>query len=343
MASRELSLGFLIEIMIVHPISTADITKAIALLRSGKLVAFPTETVYGLGADASNEAAVRRIFLAKERPYDHPLIVHVGHIAQLDDWACDIPASAKQLAQAFWPGPLTILLKKQPKVLDIVTGGQATIGLRIPNHPTALALLKAFAGGVAAPSANKFTHISPTTAKAVQEELGSKVDLVLDGGNCAVGIESTIIDMSGDHPTILRPGMITQKELTTVLGRPVLLAQAKATKLHAPGMHHVHYAPMTPTLLLAASHIPAFLQSLAQAEWPVALIMHSHVELPQSNHIHRLQLPPQAVAYAHDLYRTLRSIDHLHFKRIIIEAVPDQPEWTGITDRLNKASFRDKR
>ena len=200
----------------------ALLAEAVELLRAGELVAFPTETVYGLGADAGNPEALAKIFAAKGRPADHPLIVHVPDVAHLDQWAREIPDAAHLLAQAFWPGPLTLILKRQPTVPDLVTGGQDTVGLRIPHHPLALQLLKAFDGGIAAPSANRFGHISPTTAQHVREELGAAVALVLDGGPCSVGIESTIVDLSRGDPVILRPGMISAAQIDQALHQQVV-------------------------------------------------------------------------------------------------------------------------
>lgn len=314
-----------------------QITTAVALLRAGKLVAIPTETVYGLGADASNEEAVRRIFKAKNRPYDHPLIVHIASETQLSDWARDIPPAAKQLAAAFWPGPLTLILKKQPHVLDIVTGGQETIGLRIPSHPIANAVLRAFGGGVAAPSANQFTHISPTTAEAVREELGDQVDLILDGGDCAVGLESTIVDLSRDQPVILRPGMISAQMLSDVLRTQVFSSRQDTPTTRAPGMHHLHYAPMTKTQVIEPHNLAHFFASLQQNDLPIAFVTHTTHEV-STKPIRKVCMPDNAVAYAHDLYRVLRDLDHQHFQRIIIEAVPEDAEWDAIRDRLNKAS-----
>lgn len=315
-----------------------EINQAVAILRAGGLVAIPTETVYGLGADASNEAAVKRIFQAKERPYSHPLIVHIANPAQLTDWAREISPSAWKLANAFWPGPLTLILKKQPHVLDVVTGGQDTVGVRIPAHPIAQAVLTAFGGGVAAPSANKFTHVSPTTAAAVQEELNDKVDLILDGGDCTVGLESTILDMTGATPVILRPGMITAQAISDVLGMPVAESFTESNNLRVPGMHHVHYAPSTPTVLVDTSQLSTYLQSLPPTAFPLALITHSQMEHPSSQSIHRVQLSNQASRYAHDLYHTLRSLDHAEWKSIVVESVPETEEWKAIRDRLNKAS-----
>lgn len=315
---------------------TPEISIAAQLLKAGKLVAIPTETVYGLGADASNAEAVRQIFRAKNRPYDHPLIVHIAHVSQLSDWARDIPESALKLATAFWPGPLTLILKKQPHVLDIVTGGQDTVGLRIPFHPIAQAVLQAFGGGVAAPSANQFTHISPTTAAAVHEELGNQVDLILDGGDCTVGLESTIVDLSTNTPRILRPGMITPQMLSKVLGVDILTTFENA-HTRAPGMHHVHYAPTTKTQIIDANNVPKFFAELKEDHFPVAFVTH-HLHEFISENIHVVYMPHHAAEYAHDLYRVLRDLDHQHFKRIIVEAVPDEMEWNAIRDRLNKAS-----
>ncbi|MEO8963719.1 MAG: L-threonylcarbamoyladenylate synthase, partial [Gammaproteobacteria bacterium] len=219
------------------------VINAVEVLRAGGLVAMPTETVYGLGADARNVSALRKIFLAKQRPMNHPLIVHLAEISQLEEWADDISETGLLLAKAYWPGPLTLIFKKAPGVNDLVTGGQETIGLRIPHHPVAQALLQAFGGGIAAPSANRFGRISPTTAKAVYEELGDSVDLILEGGQCSVGVESTIVDVSGKHPTILRPGMITAANIEEVLHSRVIDKPQSAPRVS--GSMESHYAPAT--------------------------------------------------------------------------------------------------
>lgn len=314
-----------------------DIKKAVSILEQGGLVALPTETVYGLGADASNPKAVERIFLAKERPQDHPLIVHLADISQLSAWALEIPAAASELAQAFWPGPMTLILKKQPDVLDIVTAGQDTVGVRIPSHPVARELLAAFGRGVAAPSANKFTHVSPTTASAVKDELGDEVDLILDGGMCEVGLESTIIDVTGDHPVILRPGMLTVEEIEAVLKEPVAtLPIETATKV--PGMHHLHYAPSTKTSLIDHFDIPVLLHTIASKDLPVVLMVRSEPLIPMTDQVFWVRMPENAKEYAHELYRTLRSLDAQHYQHIIIENVPNEAEWLAIRDRLKKAT-----
>lgn len=322
--------------MSIMKTSSSEITQAVSILHAGGLVAFPTETVYGLGADAKNEAAIRKIFAAKKRPFDHPLIVHIGNIEQLDDWAQDISPHAMKLARAFWPGPLTLILKKQPQVLDIVTGGQDAIGLRIPRHPIAQALLQVFGSGIAAPSANQFTHVSPTTADAVREELGDTVDLVLDGGVCEVGLESTIVDMSDDMPRILRPGMITAEQIQSVLRCEVLATRQDTPLPRAPGMHHLHYAPATKTILIATNDIPGFLQQLTLQDLPMAFLIQSNI--PKKIGVQWVNMPQDPAPYAHDLYHTLRSLDKQHLKSIVIEMVPDDSEWEAIRDRLVKAS-----
>ena len=318
-----------------------DIARAAAILRAGGLVAFPTETVYGLGADASNPAAVAKIFAAKGRPQDHPLIVHLGSIELLPQWAREIPPAAQKLAAAFWPGPLTLILKRAAGVSDSVTGGQDTVGLRIPGHPVALELLKAFAGeeggrafsGVAAPSANKFGRISPTTAEHVRAELGAAVDCVLDGGECGVGIESTIVDLSRGRAVLLRPGEITPAQIATVLGAEVELPDAAAPRVS--GTLDSHYAPRTPLDLVAAADLPARLAALRGKKLAVL----ARAEAPAGLKDVSWQTAPRAAAgYAHELYASLRRLDALGCAAILVEAPPSAPEWQGVNDRLKRAS-----
>jgi L-threonylcarbamoyladenylate synthase len=239
------------------PVDPAAISRAVGVLWKGGLVAVPTETVYGLAADAENEAAVRSLFAAKGRPADHPVIVHVANARAIDDWARDVPPAARELASSFWPGPLTLVLKRSPRALDVVTGGQDTVGLRCPAHPWAHALLQAFGGALAAPSANSFGRISPTTAAHVRADLGEKpagrVDLILDGGPCPVGIESTIVDLSGPVPTLLRPGSITREAIEQVLGTS--LAEAGLDAPRASGRLEKHYAPRTRLELVTVSAV----------------------------------------------------------------------------------------
>lgn len=310
-----------------------DIQKAAVILQQGGLVAVPTETVYGLGADASNPDALRKIFRAKQRPMDHPLIVHLGNVAQLPHWAREIPEKAVILAKNFWPGPLTLILKKADHVSDLVTGNQDTIGLRVPNHSVALALLNEFGSGIAAPSANRFGRISPTTVDAVRDELGNTVDLILDGGQCEVGVESTIVDVTGDHPVILRPGMITAKQIKDALHESVLTMKKNAPRVS--GSHEMHYAPLTKTRLMNKQELEKFLQQATQLDLPFAVMSFS--QYTTSAHIVKMPADPQA--YAHELYCVLRELDKQNFRQIIVETVPENNEWDAIRDRLQRASY----
>ncbi len=321
----------------MNMVSQQALDHAVSLLRQGKLVAFPTETVYGLGADAANPAALCRIFEAKGRPIDHPLIVHIADLSQLSAWARDVSGAAMRLAEAFWPGPLTMILKKNPVVSDLVTGGQDTIGVRVPQHPVALALLSAFQGGLAAPSANRFGRISPTTAKAVEEELNGAVACILEGGQCAVGVESTIVDMSGSQAVILRPGMITAEQIEKVLQAPVVFGQQNSPRVS--GALESHYAPQTKTLLMSLEKITAFIASLSQADLPLAVLHYSNLRLQHAGVESRV-LASDPKNYAHDLYQVLREIDKKNFRLIVVEAVPVGLAWDAVRDRLQKASVK---
>ena len=317
--------------------ATADaraIAAAVAALRAGRLVAFPSETVYGLGADASNPDAVRRIFEAKGRPADHPVIVHVASADQLADWAREIPPEAFALASAFWPGPMTLVLKRQPHVSDLVTGGQQTVGLRVPSHPVARALLRAFGGGIAGPSANRFGRISPTTAEHVREELGDRVDIVLEGGESDVGIESTIIDLSGTAPTLLRPGMLDLARAEALLGT-ALRAPGTASP-RASGMLASHYAPRTPTRLVEPESLVA---AVAECAGQVAVLAR-RPNPPELVVARWIEAPVDAADYAHRLYAHLRSLDREGVDMILVEAVPVTSEWAAIGDRLGRAATR---
>ena len=320
------------------PADDAAIAKAAELLHQGRLVAFPTETVYGLGADASNPAAVRRIFEAKGRPADHPLIVHIADINKLSIWAESVPEAALRLAARFWPGPLAIILKKKASVPLEVTGGQDTIALRIPNNPVALRLLQTFGGGIAAPSANRFKRISPTQASHVAEELGDVVDMILDGGPCQVGVESTIVDLSGPQPILLRPGHITRQQLEDVLQTELIILQhPEQSTLRAPGLMAVHYAPVTKAMLCAGEDLPDIVQSLTAQGQKIGLLgyqqaIRAHLQL------HSIRLPQQAEAYAQALYAALRELDRLQLDLILVEQPPETEAWRAINDRLNKAT-----
>ncbi len=316
------------------------IRQAVALLQKGRLVAFPTETVYGLGADASNPAAVQRIFAAKGRPADHPLIVHIPNVASLADWAAFIPEGALKLAAQFWPGPLAMILNKHSSVPLEVTGGQQTVALRVPNHPVALHLLQAFGGGIAAPSANRFCRISPTQALHVAEELGDAVDMILDGGPCAVGVESTIVDLSGEHPRLLRPGHISRAQIEAVLDTELLLPVASTTpqvELRAPGMMDVHYAPITPAFRCRPENLATIVQELMAKGQKIGLLT-CQIALPGNQSLPIIKLPNQADAYAQGLYAALRQLDGAHLDKILVEQPPETEVWRAVNDRLHKAA-----
>ncbi len=312
---------------------TEQIDKAVTVLRAGGLVAMPTETVYGLGADARNETALRKIFQAKQRPVDHPLIVHLADVSQLSLWAKNISAQALLLAKTFWPGPLTLILQKAEGVSDLVTGGQDTIGIRIPHHPVAQQLLRTFGSGIAAPSANRFGRISPTTSVAVREELGDTVDLILEGGQCEVGVESTIVDVSGKEPAILRPGMITAEQIAAVLQQTVTAKEKNVPRVS--GSHELHYAPMTKTVLVPSAELKNFLANLNEKDFPVAVMSFEKVSAQQTISV---LMSRDVKQYAHDLYQVLRDLDKEHVQQIIIEAVPQHAAWDAIRDRLQRAA-----
>ncbi len=310
---------------------TDAIDRAVELLRAGQVVALPTETVYGLGADALNPAAVARIFALKGRPTDHPLIIHLPPKARLDDWAAEVPPAARALAAAFWPGPLTLILTRGPRVPTAVTGGQDTVALRVPDHPVALALLRAFGSGIAAPSANRYGHISPTTVAHVRAEFGDALPLVLDGGPCRVGIESTIVDLSRGAPVVLRPGAVTESDLRRVLGdtahRP-----AEGAAPRAPGLVKRHYAPRTPAELVGSAKLPARLAELTRAGHRVGLLV-----LGGASPADGIALPPDPAAYSRGLYAALRELDRRGYARLLIETPPQHDAWQAINDRLQRA------
>lgn len=314
-------------------VSNAELADACAALRRGEVIGLPTETVYGLAGDARNAEALRQIFAIKGRPADHPLIVHLADAMEIDDWANDVPESARKLAAAFWPGPLTMILKRKVNVLDLVTGGQDTIGLRVPNHPVALALLQAFGSGLAAPSANRFGHVSPTTAQHVRDEFADVVPVVLDGGPCKVGIESTIVDLSGDVPRILRPGHIAADAIATVLGVPVGTGAQQASP-RVSGSLASHYAPDTPAERVSTERLDTLIHQALGSGETIRVLALRH--LP--NGVHGLIMPNDPAQYARHLYAALRSLDGEGAERLLIETPPDQPEWLAIHDRIARAT-----
>ena len=311
----------------------SGIDRAVHALAAGELIGLPTETVYGLAADASNPEAVARIFSAKGRPTDHPVIVHVAADNDLSAWAAEVNEDARRLMAAFWPGPLTLIFPRAPGVLDLVTGGQSTVGIRCPSHPVAQALLKAWQGGVAAPSANRFGRISPTTAEHVRAEFPEQIALVLEGGPCEVGIESTIVDVSGGEPVVLRPGKVSRQALEAVLGKPVRLRESVSQTPRVSGALAAHYAPRTPLRLLSAEDVKPALEGarrdgVSAGVWAFQPIADAAVE----------RAPAEPDAYAQALYATLRRLDAAGHEVLLLEAPPRTPEWAAIWDRLGRAA-----
>ncbi|MFO0694460.1 MAG: L-threonylcarbamoyladenylate synthase [Polyangiales bacterium] len=313
----------------------AAIDEAVRVLRRGGLVAIPTETVYGLGADAANEEAVRRIFHVKGRPADHPLIVHLASARELDRWAVEIPATAHLLARAFWPGPLSLVLWRAEHVLDAVTGGQDTVALRVPSHPATLAVLERLGSGIAAPSANRFGKVSPTTAHDVAEDLGGDVDFVLDGGPAHVGLESTILDLTGEHPTLLRPGGVSIEAIEAVLGTTVTRTTRGRTR--APGMLKAHYAPRARVVLTDREAVSRdALTARAAGQRVGVLAMQGHATLPDG--VVDLDLGREPATSARLLYGRLREADRLGLDLVL--AIPPEESGLGaaIVDRLRRAA-----
>ncbi len=311
------------------------IEKAIRILRSGGLVAMPTETVYGLAADAKNPRALQCIFDAKKRPTNHPLIVHIAGIDTINQWVKEISPAAIRLANAFWPGPMTLIFPRADGVLDLVTGGQSTVGIRIPRHPIAQALLKGFGGGLAAPSANQYGRISPTSAADVRDELGDAVDCILDGGSCDVGLESTIIDVSSDTLSILRPGMITKEQIEAVVGH--VLSEPIHNAPRVSGSAASHYAPLTPTRIVDSKELSSFLREATDS---VAVLLHDMKPIQKDN-IKCIRMSSDPAQYAHDLYHTLRQLDQKQHQQIVVEAVPSDSSWDAIRDRLTRATYNE--
>lgn len=329
------------------PICAANpeaIAHASRALEAGELVAFPTETVYGLGADAENPAAVASIYAAKGRPSNHPVIVHLAPGADLGRWVEHVPVEARQLVDAFWPGPLTLILKRSPSIPDAVSGGQDSIGVRCPSHPVAQALLRAFKGGqggVAAPSANRFGHVSPTTAAHVRDEFGDgTLSCILDGGQSDVGIESTILDLSrmDTHgPVLLRPGAISAQQIADVIGQVPRLPDVAAPR--ASGTLEAHYAPSTPVALVAEDDFEDTVAQLAKRGHRAAVMRTGTTSQPAPMcNVNEWVLSSSPDAYAHDLYAALRGLDAVKAAVILVQAPPTDEAWRGINDRLRRAA-----
>jgi L-threonylcarbamoyladenylate synthase len=316
--------------------STDQIEKAALVLRAGGLVAVPTETVYGLGANAEDPKAVTRIFEVKGRPPTHPLIVHLGTAEQLDDWVAHVPATARILAQRFWPGPLTLVLRRGERVPLEATGGLETVAVRVPAHPVALALLAQFGGGIAAPSANRFGSVSPTTAQHVRAELGDAVDLVLDGGACQVGLESTIVDVTGEAVSVLRPGGVTREQLEAALGQPV--SDDPSGRVRVPGQHPSHYAPSAQVVLVQPQEILAEARRAQQQGHRVGVLLPASLgDTPVSAHA-VVRVPAALADYGRSLYRFLRELDERGCDLIIASAPAQEGLGAAIANRLLRAA-----
>lgn len=326
--------------MILPGTDPQAIAQAAARIQAGELVGFPTETVYGLGADASSDSAVAGIFTAKGRPSDHPLIVHLADATQVSDYASNVPPFAARLMATFWPGPLTVILPRRDGVAAAAAGGQNSIGLRCPDHPVALAFLRACATGVAGPSANRFGRVSPTTAAHVAQEFDENL-LVLDGGPCEVGIESSIVDCTRSRPVLLRPGVLTRAQLEAACREPVLskdeLLDDAGTAPRASGTLEAHYAPNAKVRLMDAGAIQTALDLLGADAAHIAVYARNVLRIKSEKVLFR-RMPGDALATAQQLFAVLRGFDDQGAQLIWIETPPASPEWDGVRDRLGRAA-----
>jgi L-threonylcarbamoyladenylate synthase len=315
--------------------SQVDLDAAVQALRDGDLVAFPTETVYGLGANAQNPAAVRKIFEAKGRPTSHPVIVHLDSPRYLHRWVREVPDAAARLGEKFWPGPLTVVMPRAPQVHDIVTGGQDTVAVRVPSHPMAQQLLTAFGGGIAAPSANRYGRLSPTRAEHVREELGDSVRVVLDGGESQVGLESTIVACDGQTVRLLRPGAVTATQIRGVVGE--LLIGATHDSPRVPGSHAAHYAPSTPMSIVPAGEIDHRASMLSEGAKRIAVLA-QRLPLKAHKYVTWVNAGRRPDVYAHDLYANLRALDKAGCAHILVQDVPEDERWDAVRDRLMRGA-----
>ncbi len=318
--------------------ATPEVLKAaVTALREGDVVAFPTETVYGLGANAQDARAVRRVFELKGRPADHPLIVHLDDARYLQRWAREVPDNAHKLMERFWPGPLTLVLPRVESVNDLVTGGQDTVAVRVPSHPMAQQLLTAFGGGIVAPSANRYGRISPTRPEHVREEFGDAVRIVLDGGECQIGLESTIVAFDADGAVrVLRPGQITASQLQQVVGR-LALPDAAVSLPRVPGSTRSHYAPTTPMVIVPAGEIDTRAAALSHGGRRIAVLAQ---RLPVKTHpyVTWINASRRPDVYAHDLYANLRVLDKAGCTQILVQEPPHEERWDAILDRLRRGA-----
>jgi L-threonylcarbamoyladenylate synthase len=321
--------------MVTARLPQDEIDTAVDALRAGEVVAFPTETVYGLGADAQNPDAVRKVFELKGRPATHPLIVHVDHPRQLDRWALSVPAAAQALASRFWPGPLTLVLRRAPAVDLAITGGQDTVAVRVPGHPVAQQLLRAFGGGIAAPSANRYGHVSPTRAEHVREEFGNAVPVILDGGDCKIGLESTIVSCVDTVPRVLRPGSITLSQLRAIV--PEIVAAGDAAGPRAPGGDAKHYAPATPLSIVTSRTLEEVVSQLTADHEKVAVLAMRPPRVA-NRYMTWINAGRRVEVYARELYVNLRTLDKSGAREILVEEVPAGEPWDAVRDRLRRAA-----
>ncbi len=312
---------------------TTDIEKAASLLLAGHLVAMPTETVYGLAADASNEQAVRKVFEAKQRPVGHPLIVHVASPERIRYWVDRVPEAAEKLINTFWPGPLTLLLPKKSNVSDFITGGNPGVAVRMPAHPATVATMEKLGRDLVAPSANPYGRISPTTAEHVLGGLSGKIAAVLDGGDCSVGIESTIVDLTGETPVIARPGQISQSDIEACLG--ITLAPGKGASQVVPGSVKRHYQPVTPTVGVATDQFARLLPEITPSGERIGVIWWQSAPGELASESIMLSADPNE--YARMLYTAMHSMDQANVDRIVIELPPRESRWLAVHDRLGRA------
>ena len=321
--------------MVMARLPQDEIDRAVDALREGEVVAFPTETVYGLGADAQNPDAVRKVFELKGRPATHPLIVHLDHPRLLERWALNVPPAAQALAERFWPGPLTLVLRRAPAVDLAITGGQDTVAVRVPNHPVAQQLLRAFGGGIVAPSANRYGRVSPTRAEHVREEFGDAVKVILDGGDCKIGLESTIVSCVDAVPRVLRPGGITLSQLRAVV--PEVVEGHTASQPRVPGSDAKHYAPSTPLSIVTSGKLEEVVAQLTADHEKVAVLATRPPRLA-NKFMTWINAGRRADVYARELYVNLRALDKSGAREILVEEVPAGEVWDAVRDRLRRAA-----
>ena len=321
--------------MVTARLPQEEIDRAVEALRAGALVVFPTETVYGLGADATNPDAIRRVFELKGRPATHPLIVHIEHPRALERWALNVPESARLLAQRFWPGPLTLVLRRAPAVDPAITGGQDTVAVRVPAHPVAQQLLRGFGGGLAAPSANRYGHVSPTRSDHVREEFGDDAPMVLEGGDCKVGLESTIVSCVDDVPRVLRPGAITLSQIRAVV--PQAQGSPEAGAPRVPGCDAKHYAPRTPVSIVNSRKLEEVVAQTTAAHEKVAVLA-TRPPRVANKFMTWINAGRRAELYGRELYVNLRVLDKSGAQEILVEEVPAGEAWDAVRDRLRRAA-----